>query len=554
MNFGYGSEQNQQTSSGRAGQFQESGSINLSRGNQSSSGSQWNASKSTPGFMTELGTILNRNINGEGPYSKDAAISDVQGVLKTRALDAMQSALPQIARTNTSAGAYSSTTQDLLQNDFGARLANQLAATQLDAITKYGTLGNQQIAAFSGATSAGTTNESSGGGSQSSSGTQDSIGLQSSLGISENLSQSQGSGDSMNMNFGIGKADGGEIKMNTWEDVSPHSLVSAGNTPFSLLSEYFAFDGTGARKNNTLSILPQLLRAASSLQGGGDGTTGVEPTAAPAPSKQSESFEPDPYLRVSDGAMRFMKENNLKNIDEANEAIQMAVKRGTIHSMKGLQNIRDIKEFAPSASEVNRVVYGANDYNSNRGEHIFNSQGETQGGYTGAGAADGGVLMGGETSNSLSRRFQENIWEQTRQRREAEAGTSGSGITINVNTGSGSTPAAGGGAANQIKEVEQDPIGMLRKMLGFADGGQITDTGNLQRAIQQHANGGAVPHIMERTSKSGTLGGPQSQSGRDNQLVAVAGGEGVIPVDVMQVPGVSDLLKNLISTYHKKVQ
>lgn len=539
MNFGYGDSEQQQTSSGRAGQFQESGGINISRGSGSSSGSSSQSSKSTPGFMTELGTILTRNLNGEGPYSKGAALTDVQGVLKTQALDAMQSALPQIARTNTSAGAYNSTTQDLLQNDFGARLANQLAATQLDAVTKYGTLGNQQIAAFSGATSAGTTQESSGGSTQSSSQSQDSLALNSSLGISENLSQSQGSGDSMNMNFGIGKADGGEIQMNTWEDVSPHSLVSAGNTPFSLLNAYFAFDGTGARKNNTLSILPQLLRAASSLRGGGDGTTGVEPTAAPVASisKPVDSGELSPYLRMSDGMYDYMKANGFKTVDEATEATRSALLGGNVNSIKGLNKIDTIKELAFIDEER----------------------------YSSGGAQDGGILMGGETSNSLSRRFQENIWEQARRRQEAEAMGTGSappagGITINVGTPAPATPTA----APQAKEPSllDDLTNMLRDSMresirrdrGYADGGQITDTGNLQRAIQRHANGGAVPHIMDRTSKSGTLGGPQSQSGRDNQLVAVAGGEGVIPVDVMQVPGVSDLLKNLISTYHKKVQ
>ena len=542
----YQQSESQNTSSGRAGGFQEAGGINLSRGSQTSSGSSSQSSKSTPGFMTELGTILNRNLNGEGPYSKSAALSDVQGVLKTQALDAMQSALPQIARTNTSAGAYNSTTQDLLQNDFGARLANQLAATQLDAVTKYGTLGNQQIAAFSGATSAGTTNESSGGSSQSSSGSQDSIGLTSSLGINENLQQAQasgeGSGGGFKMGFG-GAADGGEIKMNTWENVSPHSLVSAGNTPFSLLNEYFAFDGTGARKNNTLSILPQLLRAASSLKGGGDGVTGIEPTRVAAPvastSKPVDSGELSPYLRMSDGMYDYMKANGFKTVDEATEATHIALLGGNVNSIKGLNKIGTIKELA--------FIDEARYYNP--------------------GAQDGGVLMGGETSNSLSRRFQENIWEQARRRQEAEAMGTGSappagGITINVGT---PAPAASATtAAPQAKEPSllDDLTNMLRDSMresirrdrGYADGGQITDTGNLQRAIQRHANGGAVPHIMDRTSKSGTLGGPQSQSGRDNQLVAVAGGEGVIPVDVMQVPGVSDLLKNLISTYHKKVQ
>jgi len=44
------------------------------------------------------------------------------------------------------------------------------------------------------------------------------------------------------------------------------------------------------------------------------------------------------------------------------------------------------------------------------------------------------------------------------------------------------------------------------------------------------------------------------KSGEDNQVIGVAGGEGIIPADVMKVPGVPKFLENLIAQYHKPVK
>ena len=52
----------------------------------------------------------------------------------------------------------------------------------------------------------------------------------------------------------------------------------------------------------------------------------------------------------------------------------------------------------------------------------------------------------------------------------------------------------------------------------------------------------------------GEIRGPQSKSGRDNQIIKVAGGEGILPVDVMDVPGVADLVQSLITAFHKPVK
>ena len=52
----------------------------------------------------------------------------------------------------------------------------------------------------------------------------------------------------------------------------------------------------------------------------------------------------------------------------------------------------------------------------------------------------------------------------------------------------------------------------------------------------------------------GEIRGPESKSGKDNQIIKVAGGEGILPKDVMDVPGVADLVQNLIKTFHTPVK
>ena len=555
MSFGmnYGDSESQQTSSGRNAGYTESGGLNISRGTGSSSGSSSSFQSSTPGFMTELGTILDRNLKGEGPYSKQSAVSDVQGVLKTQALDAMQEALPAIYRAEKGSGAYSSTTRDLLENDFGSRLANQLAATQLDAITKYGALGNQQISAFSGATQAGTTTAGGSSSSNSSNQNQESIGLQASLGIQEGVQQSQGSAESMN--FGVqggigGAADGGVL--GTWDNVSPHSLVSAGDSVFTLLPQFFNGDGSGTKKTGNLSILPQLLATVGMELGVPAGATS-SPTGSTGKPKPVEEEMGD---ELSASAAAFMKANGFSTVDQAKKALDDAAKGGYGHQMNGIDNIWNAPELKKEANKFSKtdITYAQHKDNENRG----------------AGYADGGtivdntqakeglaaqilaMILGSGAANSNGAMF-----NQVNQAREANAGLidpnapAAGGIVINVNGGGSAGNQAPGTAVQQPQGGAAIKQG-LRGMFGFADGGQI-DSSNLQRAIMQFASGGQVPHINQQTDSRGKIGGPQSMTGQDNQLVKVAGGEGVIPVDVMQQPGVPEMLQKLIQTYHKPV-
>lgn len=124
----------------------------------SSTGEGW--ATTTPGFTDELGAVLYQSLTGTSGFTKQDALTDVQGLLKQQATNALQESMPKIAAQQNQAGAYNSTTNTLLQNDLQARIAGQLAATQLDAIKTYAAADNDRIKAFSAATQASTSSAS----------------------------------------------------------------------------------------------------------------------------------------------------------------------------------------------------------------------------------------------------------------------------------------------------------------------------------------------------------------------------------------------------------
>ena len=160
------------------------------------------------------------------------------------------------------------------------------------------------------------------------------------------------------------------------------------------------------------------------------------------------------------------------------------------------------------------------------------------------GFADGGIVP------SLQSLFSDNIFARTSQRREQEAGmapqSTPSNITINV----GGQGQGQGQAGNQyqpgnvprstaetpsVSDFANSVLQLIRSGAGYQDGGQVRTGSSDVKA-------------------GGEIRGPQSKSGRDNQIIKVAGGEGILPVDVMDVPGVADLVQSLISTFHKPVK
>lgn len=123
-------------------------------GGSNSSGESISAT--TPGFMEELGTVLNQNLTGQTGFGKQDAINDVYGVMRQQATNALQESMPKIASMQSGAGAYGSTTKELMRNDLQARIVGQLAATQSQAIKDYAAIDADRIRAFSAATQAGT--------------------------------------------------------------------------------------------------------------------------------------------------------------------------------------------------------------------------------------------------------------------------------------------------------------------------------------------------------------------------------------------------------------
>ena len=156
------------------------------------------------------------------------------------------------------------------------------------------------------------------------------------------------------------------------------------------------------------------------------------------------------------------------------------------------------------------------------------------------GFADGGIVP------SLQSLFSDNIFARTRQRREEEAGltqpSSGQpngNITINVGSGQSQQPERPvprtEAPTPSISEFADSVLKLIQHSVGYQDGGQVRTGSSDVRA-------------------GGEIRGPQSKSGRDNQIIKVAGGEGILPVDVMDVPGVADLVQSLIATFHQPVK
>ena len=157
------------------------------------------------------------------------------------------------------------------------------------------------------------------------------------------------------------------------------------------------------------------------------------------------------------------------------------------------------------------------------------------------GFADGGQVP----SNILQQLLADNIFSRTRDRREQEAGLQqpqqpASGVTINIgNSGDqkqdGSIPRSTAETPS-VSDFASSVLKLIKGATGYEDGTTAVRTGSSD------------------VRAGGEIRGPESKSGRDNQIIKVAGGEGILPKDVMDVPGVADLVQNLIKTFHTPVK
>ncbi len=158
------------------------------------------------------------------------------------------------------------------------------------------------------------------------------------------------------------------------------------------------------------------------------------------------------------------------------------------------------------------------------------------------GFEDGGRVP----TNRLQQMFPNNIFARTRQAQEEAAGLSSrsdGGVTINIGRtgepyGEPNVERSPGNAPRtQVDGPSMEALAIALKQLisGFQDGGQVRSGSSDVKA-------------------GGKIRGPQSKTGRDNQIIKVAGGEGILPKDVMDVPGVAQLVQSLIQTYHTPVK
>jgi len=412
---------------GSKGGKQSSNTTSTGSGFTNSYGISDSSSRTTPGMTKEMSDVYDAIASGRSVYSKQNAITDVQGVLRQQATDALQTVMPTIARQESSAGAYNSTTKDLLKNDASARITSQLAETQLNAINNYGKMEQGFLSSMADVVKATTTQESNS--------------------TSRQASNSEYSQDSTTNSSGktggsglLGLfADGGQVLTNPIADKIQEDIKKQATGEDSYMSDIF--DNIGGYAKNKI-----------------DGSA-------------------------------------------------------------------EMKE-AEALMELVKLI---------------------------------GFADGGQVPSSIKDSQQNGFFANTRARREQEAGLSEpqGGVTINVNTGGGS--GSGGQPQEPKRQTSDGFLQKLREIAGFANGGQVPGPGDseeaekLLRALRHYANGGDVRSGQSDVQAGGKIRGPQSNTGEDNQVIGVAGGEGILPKDVMDVPGVPELVKSLIQKYHTPV-
>lgn len=158
------------------------------------------------------------------------------------------------------------------------------------------------------------------------------------------------------------------------------------------------------------------------------------------------------------------------------------------------------------------------------------------------GLEDGGVVP---RTNLLKQLLPDNIFDRTRQEREQQ-----SGVTINVNTSQPQPQQEE--FANQRDFFYPEKAAAPSKPPARQEESDIISS--LINLIRGHADGGKVRSGAADAKAGGKIRGPQSETGHDNQIIKVAGGEGILPVDVMEVEGVPELVRGLIQAFHTPVK
>lgn len=136
-------------------------SSGISSGIGSSAQSSQSSSSTNPAFVPEMQALINLIGSGQSPYSKSAAIADMEGTATNMARRALETNMPGITSAPRLAGAYNSTTQSLMQNDLAARTTGEIASVISDNINKYAGIEQGYANALSNLSRAGTSQQSS---------------------------------------------------------------------------------------------------------------------------------------------------------------------------------------------------------------------------------------------------------------------------------------------------------------------------------------------------------------------------------------------------------
>lgn len=504
-----GSQQNSQGTSTSQG-------TSISQGSSSSVGSSFNeGSSSSVGSSSNIGIskstgastsqtragmsaqeVLDqfaKNKTGTAQFSRENALADVAGVLKTQATEALQSVMPTIAKTDIGAGAYNSTTKELMRNDAEARITGQLSKTALDAITQYGQLSNQaasannqlisSLASVAGNTgssdsSSTTKSDSSNIGQSSQNAVSSQVGGSSQISTSQQSASSQQSANAQNTSSGSSfGASESEYEQNS----SGSGGSKGGSGLLGLFGGLFADGGEVPDQSNDL--LKKFMDA-----------SGV--------SRQ--------IMNVEDMV------GGAKNIADGN------IKEGTKAFMSEEEKAE--MELLNAGAEAVMKMFGSG---GGAGEEaaLMQPGGDMEMLSTGADMLS--AFMGFANGGKVPAKPPASASPQTNQGQQLPT------FVFNI-----------GGATSPTED----------KVHGYADGGQVSPESQLLSQLHQYASGGKVRSGEADVQKGGKIQGKQSPTGEDNQIIGVAGGEGIIPKDVMEVPGVPELLDRLIKQYHTPVK
>ena len=538
------------------GSRQKSSQSSTSTGQGSSKsvqGSQGQSSSFSRSGMNinDLFDRFNANKREVSGYSKQDALNDVQGVLKSQAMDALQSVMPSIAKGTIPSGAYDSTTKTLLQNDANARITANLAKTGLDAIQSYAGIEtgvaqtNNQLLGALGQASSGTSES----GSQS---------TQNSFGVSQSQydQSSTGSGSSKGGSglFGL-FADGGEVEedsgigngaMRSFMDMSGLSrqfmdIQDMSSAARKMMSGEWK---EGAKKLAETDLLTaddkaslKQIGAAADMIGSFinndkdtvDKFTGVTQTSSKVPKTSSV------LGYFADGGL--VDPSEMMGMPGDGGRVPLTLQK-LLHRADG----GEIPNYgaANSAPQMPTFVFniGTGAPPKTEGDPMMSMLGKQM-----MGPAD--AATDGMASESMT--TPEAAGEAAG---EAAAEAAGEEALAALLADGGVVPAG-------FTKLFARPDGS-GDMDGDVDGAiprnTLTPEQELLAAVKKYNNGGAVRSGESDVQAGGRIRGKQSPTGQDNQVIGVAGGEGIIPKDVMDVPGVPEMLQGLIAKYHTPVR